>query len=185
MASQLIREWVGIQQFPASTQTKLLDLLGKLKHEVPSLPFPSRPVRLSFCHPSFVGDFPLPGPVDTRCARSLALSAHVVWPALLQNVSTLTVLVMGKGGVGKSSTVNSVVGERVVAVSAFQVVPCVLTVSTPYECLNLVTGFGIAFYALVGGAETHNDFALEGWVYAEHRRHSRAHRRRIRQRSNP
>ncbi|KAI6696127.1 hypothetical protein NL676_016246 [Syzygium grande] len=69
MASQLIREWVGIQQFPASTQTKLLDLLGKLKHE---------------------------------------------------NVSTLTVLVMGKGGVGKSSTVNSVVGERVVAVSAFQ-----------------------------------------------------------------
>lgn len=28
---------------------------------------------------------------------------------------------MGKGGVGKSSTVNSILGERAVAVSAFQV----------------------------------------------------------------
>lgn len=37
-----------------------------------------------------------------------------------QNVDTLTILVMGKGGVGKSSTVNSIIGERVVAVSAFQ-----------------------------------------------------------------
>ncbi|KAK9154583.1 hypothetical protein Sjap_002063 [Stephania japonica] len=69
MAAQMIREWSGIQQFPAATQTKLLELLGKLKQE---------------------------------------------------NVSTLTILVMGKGGVGKSSTVNSLVGERVVAVSAFQ-----------------------------------------------------------------
>lgn len=69
MASQLLREWTGIQQFPAATQTKLLELLGKLKQE---------------------------------------------------NVSTLTILVMGKGGVGKSSTVNSLIGERVVAVSAFQ-----------------------------------------------------------------
>ncbi|KAF5177487.1 Translocase of chloroplast [Thalictrum thalictroides] len=68
MASQT-REWTGIQQFPAATQTKLLELLGKLKH---------------------------------------------------QNVNTLTILVMGKGGVGKSSTVNSLIGERVVAVSAFQ-----------------------------------------------------------------
>ncbi|KAK6918628.1 AIG1-type guanine nucleotide-binding (G) domain [Dillenia turbinata] len=69
MASQLIREWTGIQQFPSATQTKLLELLGKLKQD---------------------------------------------------NVSTLTILVMGKGGVGKSSTVNSLIGERVVAVSAFQ-----------------------------------------------------------------
>ncbi|KAA8539729.1 hypothetical protein F0562_026421 [Nyssa sinensis] len=69
MGSPLIREWTGIQQFPAATQTKLLELLGKLKQE---------------------------------------------------NVSTLTVLVMGKGGVGKSSIVNSIIGERAVAVSAFQ-----------------------------------------------------------------
>ncbi|PSS32463.1 Translocase of chloroplast like [Actinidia chinensis var. chinensis] len=69
MASQLIREWAGIQQFPSATQTKMLELLGKLKQE---------------------------------------------------NVSTLTILVMGKGGVGKSSTVNSIIGERVVTVSAFQ-----------------------------------------------------------------
>lgn len=41
MASQLIREWVGIQQFPAATQTKLLELLGKLKQEVPISFFPS------------------------------------------------------------------------------------------------------------------------------------------------
>ncbi|CAN4123428.1 unnamed protein product [Withania somnifera] len=69
MASQMIREWAGIHQFPAATQSKLLELLGKLKQE---------------------------------------------------NVGTLTILVMGKGGVGKSSTVNSIIGERAVAISAFQ-----------------------------------------------------------------
>ncbi|XP_047326998.1 translocase of chloroplast 34 [Impatiens glandulifera] len=63
------REWVGIQQFPSATQSRLHELLGKLKQE---------------------------------------------------NVNTLTILVMGKGGVGKSSTVNSIIGERVMAVSAFQ-----------------------------------------------------------------
>ncbi|PIN20476.1 Small monomeric GTPase [Handroanthus impetiginosus] len=69
MAAQLIREWTAIQQFPAATQEKLVDLLGKLKS---------------------------------------------------QDVNMLTILVMGKGGVGKSSTVNSIIGERVVTVSAFQ-----------------------------------------------------------------
>ncbi|XP_027110536.2 translocase of chloroplast 34 [Coffea arabica] len=69
MAASLGREWAGIQQFPAATQTKLHELLGKLKQE---------------------------------------------------KVTTLTILVMGKGGVGKSSIVNSIIGERVVPVSAFQ-----------------------------------------------------------------
>jgi hypothetical protein len=34
MASQLVREWMGIQQFPVATQTALHRLLGKLKQEV-------------------------------------------------------------------------------------------------------------------------------------------------------
>lgn len=34
MASQIIREWTGIQQFPPATQTKMFELLGKLKQEV-------------------------------------------------------------------------------------------------------------------------------------------------------
>ncbi|KAJ4767293.1 Translocase of chloroplast [Rhynchospora pubera] len=36
------------------------------------------------------------------------------------NVDTLTILVMGKGGVGKSSTLNSLLGDRFFSVSAFQ-----------------------------------------------------------------
>lgn len=36
MAS-LVREWVGINTFAPATQTKLLELLGKLKLEVLSL----------------------------------------------------------------------------------------------------------------------------------------------------
>lgn len=34
MAGQFAREWIGIQQFPAATQNKLHELLGKLKQEV-------------------------------------------------------------------------------------------------------------------------------------------------------
>lgn len=35
MATPIPREWAGLQQFPAATQTKLHELLGKLKEEVP------------------------------------------------------------------------------------------------------------------------------------------------------
>ncbi|XP_038683173.1 translocase of chloroplast 33, chloroplastic-like isoform X2 [Tripterygium wilfordii] len=37
-----------------------------------------------------------------------------------ENLNSLTIIVMGKGGVGKSSTVNSIIGERVVTVNSFQ-----------------------------------------------------------------
>jgi hypothetical protein len=38
MAIQLVKEWTAIQQFPAATQGRLLELLGKLKQEVLVLP---------------------------------------------------------------------------------------------------------------------------------------------------
>ncbi|XP_043707455.1 translocase of chloroplast 34-like [Telopea speciosissima] len=107
MASNIIREWTGIQQFPLATQTKLLELLGNLKQE---------------------------------------------------NVSTLTILVMGKGGVGKSSTLNSIIGERVVAVSAFQSEgprPVMVSRSRAGFTLNIVDTPG-----LVEGGYV-NDHALE------------------------
>lgn len=106
MAS-LIREWTGIQQFPLATQTKLLELLGKLKQE---------------------------------------------------NVNTLTILVMGKGGVGKSSTVNSIIGERAVSVSAFQAEgprPVMVSRSRAGFTLNIIDTPG-----LVEGGYV-NDQALE------------------------
>ncbi|XP_059627842.1 translocase of chloroplast 34, chloroplastic-like [Cornus florida] len=107
MASQLIREWTGIQQFPAATQTRMLELLGKLEQE---------------------------------------------------DVSTLTILVMGKGGVGKSSTVNSIVGERAVAISAFQMEgsrPVMVSRSLAGFTLNIIDTPGI----VEGGCV--NDQALD------------------------
>ncbi|KAJ6675108.1 GTPASE IMAP FAMILY MEMBER-RELATED [Salix viminalis] len=65
----ILRDWQGFHQFPAATQSKLVELFAKLKEE---------------------------------------------------GVNKMTILVMGKGGVGKSSTVNSLLGERAVNVSSFQ-----------------------------------------------------------------
>ncbi|KAJ6343865.1 hypothetical protein OIU76_005585, partial [Salix suchowensis] len=59
----ILRDWQGFHQFPAATQSKLVELFAKLKEE---------------------------------------------------GVNKMTILVMGKGGVGKSSTVNSLLGERAV-----------------------------------------------------------------------
>ncbi|KAF7147833.1 hypothetical protein RHSIM_Rhsim03G0155200 [Rhododendron simsii] len=107
MASPISREWTGIQQFPPATQTKMLELLGKLKQE---------------------------------------------------NVNSLTILVMGKGGVGKSSTVNSIIGERVMAVSAFQSEgprPMIVSRSRAGFTLNIIDTPGIVEGGYV------NDQALE------------------------
>ncbi|KAG9458019.1 hypothetical protein H6P81_002527 [Aristolochia fimbriata] len=107
MAAPPLREWTGIQQFPPATQTKLLDLLGKLKQE---------------------------------------------------NVSTMTILVMGKGGVGKSSTVNSILGERVAAVSAFQ-----SEALRPIMCSRSRAGFTLNIIdtpGLVEGGYV-NEYAME------------------------
>lgn len=107
MASQLVREWAGIQQFPVATQTALHRLLGKLKQE---------------------------------------------------SVDTLTILVLGKGGVGKSSTVNSIVGERVAIVSAFQseaMRPLICSRSRAGFTLNIIDTPGL----IEGGFV--NDHALD------------------------
>ncbi|XP_010452404.1 PREDICTED: translocase of chloroplast 34, chloroplastic [Camelina sativa] len=94
-ALQMSREWVGIQQFPPATQSRLLEILGKYKEE---------------------------------------------------DVSSLTVLVMGKGGVGKSSTVNSVIGEKAAAVSTFQsegLRPTLVSRSRSGFTLNIIDSPGL------------------------------------------
>eukprot|EP00899_Mesostigma_viride_P001415 jgi/Mesvir1/11274/Mv01071-RA.1 len=68
-AGDATKEWEGLQTFPVTTQTKLREVLERLR-----------------------GD----------------------------NMDTLTVLLVGKPGVGKSSTVNSIFAERVCPVSAYQ-----------------------------------------------------------------
>ncbi|CAN6700843.1 unnamed protein product [Malus baccata var. baccata] len=108
MASQMIREWAGINSFAPATQTKLLELLGKLKQE---------------------------------------------------NVNSLTVQVMGKGGVGKSSTVNSLLGERAVPISPFQsegTRPLMFSRSRAGFTLNVIDTPGLIEGGYVSGMALNN-----------------------------
>eukprot|EP00249_Psilotum_nudum_P032181 c47398_g1_i1 orf=239-1213(-) len=107
MASPQVREWTGLQQFPAATQNVLHGLLGKLRQ---------------------------------------------------QGLNSITVLVLGRGAVGKSSTVNSLVGERVAVVSAFQSEPM-----RPLLCSRSRAGFTLNIVDTPGLAEGLfvNDHALD------------------------
>lgn len=75
-----------------------------------------------------------------------------------QNKESLTVLVVGKGGVGKSSTVNSIVGERVTIVSAFQ-----SETLRPLQCARSRAGFTLNIIDTPGLVEGGciNDQALD------------------------
>ncbi|GAU33311.1 hypothetical protein TSUD_165760, partial [Trifolium subterraneum] len=63
-----------------------------------------------------------------------------------ENVNKLTILVMGKCGVGKSSTINSILGERAVTVNAFQsegLSPVMVSRSRTGFILNLIDTPGL------------------------------------------
>lgn len=74
-----------------------------------------------------------PGP--TKSAITDALSQ-----LRSKDKTSLTILLLGKGGVGKSSTINSLVGERVVSVSAFQSEPM-----RPQLVTRVHSGFSLSF----------------------------------------
>lgn len=63
-------------------------------------------------------------------------------------MNTLTILVMGKGGVGKSSTVNSIIGEKVVPVSTFQVFIAFLGHESSSNGICCLTNFTYELYRL-------------------------------------
>ncbi|CAM6065019.1 unnamed protein product [Sphagnum tenellum] len=75
-----------------------------------------------------------------------------------QSVDTVTVLVLGKGGVGKSSTVNSLIGERVAVISAFQ-----SETTRPIQCARSRAGFTLNIIDTPGLVEGGcvNDQALD------------------------
>ncbi|KAG0553829.1 hypothetical protein KC19_12G042200 [Ceratodon purpureus] len=63
-----------------------------------------------------------------------------------QNVGNMTILLLGRGGVGKSSIINSLFGERVAAVSAFQsetLRPCLYSRSKDGFTINIIDTPGL------------------------------------------
>lgn len=65
-------------------------------------------------------------------------------------MDSLTILVMGKGGVGKSSTVNSLIGERAVSISPFQVCfSCNLVLHGFFSLFVNAFGFFVLFFELI------------------------------------
>ena len=84
-------------------------------------------------------------------------------------MNKLTILVMGKSGVGKSSTVNSIIGERAVVINPFQVhIPLLLWIN---ELIlnaesNIKSIHGCYFLSMkVGRTETCNGIALKDRIY--------------------
>lgn len=174
MASQVVREWIGINNFAMATQDKLLELLGRLKQEVlySFLSIWSQyPCLHDLCfHLSFI------------CTAFFTISKDsLAFDIFLQNVSTLTILVMGKGGVGKSSTVNSIVGERAVSVSPFQVliIYSIYMYFAWFKCTQGAQSDLRNEMSIVRSAKACDGFSLEGWVYIKHHRYTWHHRRRL------
>ncbi|CAL8463424.1 g2958 [Coccomyxa elongata] len=108
---EVAREWMGLRQLPATTQTTFLELLGKLR--------------------------------DKKKTK-------------------LTILLLGKTGVGKSSTANSILAERVANVAALQ------SDTSKAQCFSRVAaGFTLSIIDTPGVLEGDaiNGAALSGIVY--------------------
>lgn len=86
----------------------------------------------------------------------------------MQKKDRLTILVMGKGGVGKSSTVNSIIGERAVTVSAFQVPTIIARICRCLLDLSIVLLNCSSLLFLVRSTKTYNGFTGAVRVHIEH-----------------
>ncbi|OAE33835.1 hypothetical protein AXG93_3559s1010 [Marchantia polymorpha subsp. ruderalis] len=113
-------------------------------------------------HPSARMDRPAavscPNPDGSACAAGKVEAGDFWGFSAAQSMESLTVLVLGKGGVGKSSTVNSLVGERVAVVSAFQ-----SETLRPIQCSRSRAGFTLNIIDTPGLVEGGcvNDQALD------------------------
>lgn len=141
-------EWSGFQTFPEPTQAKLDVLFGNLNQQVLILTH----IYIYLLYLTWL------------------LFSYVRWFLLLQNVNTLTILVMGKGGVGKSSIVNSILGERVSSVTAFQVMHYIKFF---WRC-DFWPFYNIQLRYTGRRVNTADVLTLSRWVHFEHHWHPRA-----------